>query len=198
MTDSMQAEWESLGALWRSRTDSSCARAVDLAHVAVIHDREWRRAKWLIGLAWLLAFSIAIGLMVSSPFKGMAILLGILSSLTFAAAAPLVWTEDESGRQGLLSSLEKAIARQEKLVGMFWTGAAISMATFATVLFGVSRLLLVAKSQPHNASTWIALGAAALYGLAGLAFCGFRAWRARAELRRLADICRHLGKPTGE
>lgn len=136
--------------------------------------------------------------MVSSPFKPLAILLGILSSRAFAAAVPLVWAEDESGRQDLLSSLEKRITRQEKLVGAFWAGVAISMVTLATVLFSVSRLLLVAKSQPHSASTWIALGAAALYGLAGLAFCGLRAWRGRAELRRLVSICRHLNRPAGE
>jgi hypothetical protein len=126
----------------------------------------------------------------------MAILLGTLSTLAFAAGAPFAWTKDDSGRQGLLTSLEKTLARQEKLVAAFWAGAAISTAALATVLFGASRLLGVAASQPLNA--WIALGAAALYGLGGLAFCGLRAWRAQSELRRLAEICRHLKKPTDE
>lgn len=166
--------------------------------MAALHGREWRRAKWLIGIAWLLALSIAIGLMVGSPFKGMGILLGIPSGLAFASAVPLVWTENETGRQGLLTALEKTIDRQEKLVGALWAGAATSMAALATALFGASRLLLVATSQPHSASTWIALGAAVLYGLGGIAFCGLRPWRARAELRRLVEICRHLNSPTDE
>lgn len=136
------------------------------------------------------------GLMVSSPFRGMAILLGILSTLAFAAAAPFCWTKDESGRQGLLRSLEKTIARQERLVAAFWAGTAISVAALATVLLGASRLLGVAESQPPD--VWIALAAAALYGLCGLALCGFRAWRAQAELRRLTDICRHLSRPADE
>jgi hypothetical protein len=198
MSDPIQAEWRSLGAVWQSGAVEVRTTSDELASIALRQDLERRRMRLLVGFAWLAAFGTAAWLMASTPFKGLGILLMVFLGAGFFAATSLARPEDEPGRRSLMPSVEHAIARQEELLQAVWAGAAVGMVALGAVLSAGAHLLLLSAPQHSAFAIWIALGIAALYSLGCAAFCGFRGCRARAELARLHELHAHLSQPRQE
>jgi hypothetical protein len=196
MSDPIQAEWRGLGAVWQSRAATFNVTSDELAGIALRQDGERRRMRLLVALAWLTAFGIAAWLMASTPFKGLGVLLMAFLGAGFVVATSLAHAEEGAAGQGLMSSVEQAIARQESLLRAVWAGAAVGMLALGAVLSAAAHLLVLSASRHSALAAWVALGVAALYSLACATFCGFRGWRARAELARLHKLHAHLSRPT--
>jgi hypothetical protein len=198
MSDPIQAEWRTLGIVWQSRAAAIQRTSDELAGIALRQDRERRRMRLLVALAWLAAFGTTAWLMASTPFKGLGILLMAFLGAGFIAATSLARPEEEGGAHSLMPSVERAIARQESLVRAVWAGAAVGMVALAAVLSAAAHLLLLSASRHDALAAWIGLGIAAFYSLACAAFCAFRGWRARAELARLHKLHAHMTRPSHE
>jgi hypothetical protein len=195
MSDPIQAEWSSLGAVWQSRAAEIYVTSSELAGIALRQERERRRMRVLVAVAWVAAFGTAAWLTAGTPFKGLGILLVASLSAGFAVAASLAQPEEQAGSDSLMPSLERAIGRQESLLRAVWAGAAVGMVALAAELSAASHLLLLSSARHSAAGVWIALGVAAVYSLACSVFCGLQGWRGRAELVRLQELHAHLSQP---
>jgi hypothetical protein len=198
MSDPIQAEWRSLGAVWQSGAAVVRVTSDELAGIALRQDRERRRMRLLVILAWLAAFGTAAWLMASTPFKGLGILLMACLSAGFIAATSLARPEDDPGGRSLMPSVAQAIARQESLLRAVLAGAAVGMVALAAVLSAAAHLLLLSATRHAAPGIWIALGIAALCSFSCAVICAFRGWRARAGLARLHKLHAQLNQPPQE